>query len=77
LQIAPKDQEQALNAIPLLMQALDSDNQIVRLEATIALGDLGSLAEDAVPAVELVSEDDPVRTIRQAAEESLRRIQAE
>ena len=77
LQIAPNDQEQASNAVPLLMRALDSDNQTVRLEATIALGDLGSLAEDAVPAVELVSEDDPVRTIRQAAEESLRKIQAE
>ena len=77
LQIAPNDQEQSLNAVPLLMRALNSENQTVRLEATIALGDLGSIAEDAIPAIELVSEDDPVRTIRQAAKESLRRIQAE
>ncbi len=77
LQIAPNDKEQALKAIPLLMRALDSDNQTVRLEATIALGDLGSLAQDAVPAIELVSEDDPIRTIRQAAKESLGRIRAE
>ena len=77
LQIAPNDQEQSLNAVPLLMRALNSENQTVRLEATIALGDLGSIAEDAIPTIELVSEDDPVRTIRQAAKESLRRIQAE
>jgi len=77
LQIAPNDKEQALKAIPLLMRALDSDNQTVRLEATIALGDLGSLAQDAVPAIELISEDDPIRTIRQAAKESLGRIRAE
>ena len=77
LQIAPNDKEQALKAIPLLMRALDSDNQTVRLEATIALGDLGPLAQDAVPAIELISDDDPIRTIRQAAKESLGRIRAE
>ena len=51
--------------------------QTVRLEATIALGDLGPQAKDAVPAIELVSEDDPVRTIRLAAQQALEKIRAD
>ncbi|GAG30847.1 unnamed protein product, partial [marine sediment metagenome] len=77
LQIAPDDQEQFENAIPLLTEALTSEEQTVRLEATIALGDLGSQAKDAVPAIELVSEDDPVRMIRLAAQQALEKIRAD
>ena len=76
LQITPDDEEQFKNAVPLLIEALNSDVQAVRLEATIALGDLGPSAKDAVPAIELVSEDDPVRTIRLAAQQALEKIQA-
>ena len=76
LQITPNDEEQFKNAVPLLTEALNSDVQAVRLEATIALGDLGPSAKDAVPAIELVSEDDPVRTIRLAAQQALEKIQA-
>ena len=76
LQITPNDEEQFKNAVPLLTEALNSDVQAVRLEATIALGDLGPSARDAVPAIELVSEDDPVRTIRLAAQQALEKIQA-
>ena len=76
LQITPDDEEQFKNAVPLLTEALSSDVQAVRLEATIALGDLGPSAKDAVPAIELVSEDDPVRTIRLAAQQALEKIQA-
>ena len=54
LQITPNDEEQFKNAVPLLTEALNSDVQAVRLEATIALGDLGPSARDAVPAIELV-----------------------
>jgi HEAT repeat protein len=75
LQIAPNDQEEFENAVPLLTAALDSEEQTVRLEAVIALGDLGSRAKDAVPAIELVSEDDPVRVIRLAAQQALEKIQ--
>ena len=77
LQITPDDQEQFENAIPLLTEALASEVQTIRLEATIALGDLGPRAKDAVPAIELVSEDDPVRTIRLAAQQALEKIQAD
>ena len=77
LQITPDDQEQFENAVPLLTEALASEVQTIRLEAIIALGDLGSRAKDAVPAIELVSEDDPVRTIRSAAQQALEKIQAD
>lgn len=75
LQITPNDQEQFENAVPLLTAALASEEQTVRLEAIIALGDLGSRAKDAVPAIELISEDDPVRTIRLAAQQALEKIE--
>ena len=77
LQITPDDQEQFENAVPLLTEALASEVQTIRLEAIIALGDLGPRAKDAVPAIELVSEDDPVRTIRSAAQQALEKIQAD
>ena len=77
LQITPDDEEQFKNAVPLLTKALNSEVQAVRLEAIIALGDLGRSAKDAVPAIELVSEDDPVRTIRLAAQQALEKIQAD
>lgn len=77
LQITPDDQEQFENAVPLLTEALASEVQTIRLEAIIALGDLGPRAKDAVPAIELVSEDDPVRTIRLAAQQALEKIQAD
>ena len=75
--LEPNDQEQFKNAVPLLTAALTSEEQTVRLEAIIALGDLGSRAKDAVPAIELVSEDDPVRTIRLAAQQALEKIQVD
>ena len=75
LQITPNDQEQFENAVPLLTAALASEEQTVRLEAIIALGDLGSRAKDAAPAIELISEDDPVRTIRLAAQQALEKIE--
>ena len=77
LQITPDDQEQFENAVPLLIEALTSEVQTVRLEAAIVLGDLGPQAKDAVPAIELVSEDDPVRTIRLAAQQALEKIRAD
>ena len=77
LQITPDDQEQFENAVPLLTEALASEEQTIRLEAIIALGDLGPRAKDAVPAMELISEDDPVRTIRLAAQQALEKIQAD
>jgi len=57
-----------------LTTALEAEMQTVRLEAAIALGDLGSRAKTAIPALELLAEDDPIRGIRDAARQSLRKI---
>ena len=74
LQIEPENQERFKQAVPKLTMALQADSQTVRLEAAIALGDLGSRAKDAEPALELLAEDDPIRNIRDAAREALRKI---
>jgi HEAT repeat protein len=74
LQIEPENQKRFERAIPLLTAALEAESQTVRLEAAIALGDLGNRAETAVPALELVAEDDPIRSIRDAARQSLGKI---
>jgi len=74
LQIDPEDQQRFERAIPMLTAALEAESQTVRLEAAIALGDLGSRADTAVPALELLAEDDPIRSIRDAARQSLRKI---
>ena len=74
LQIDPENQERFAEAVPLLTGALESESQTVRLEAAVALGDLGGKAADALPALELVAEDDPIASIRTAAQQSLRKI---
>lgn len=73
-QIEPENQERFKQAVPKLTMALQADSQTVRLEAAIALGDLGSRAKDAEPALELLAEDDPIRNIRDAARQALRKI---
>ncbi len=74
LQIDPDNQERFAEAVPLLTGALESESQTVRLEAAVALGDLGGKAAAALPALELIAEDDPIATIRTAAQQSLRKI---
>jgi len=74
LQIEPDNQSRFEQAVPMLTAALEADTQTVRLEAAIALGDLGSRAKEAIPALELLAEDDPIRSIRDAARQSLRKI---
>jgi HEAT repeat protein len=74
LQIDPDNKERFAEAVPLLTGALESESQTVRLEAAVALGDLGGKAAAALPALELVAEDDPIASIRTAAQQSLRKI---
>lgn len=61
-------------AIPLLRRALRADAEMVRLESAVALGDIGPAAASAVPLLELVAEDDPVKDVRRAAAEAVRKI---
>lgn len=61
-------------AVPRLRKALRSDRELVRLEAAVALGDIGPAARSAVPILELVAEDDPLPAVREAAAAALEKI---
>ena len=74
LQIDPDNSERFADAVPLLASGLESESQTVRLEAAVALGDLGHKAAAAGPALELVAEDDPIADIRSAARHALAKI---
>ncbi|MFM7033986.1 MAG: HEAT repeat domain-containing protein [Planctomycetia bacterium] len=74
LKIEPGSSEHFETAIPLLRKALRSDNDLARLEAAVALGEIGASAEAAIPILEVVSDNDPVRAVRSAATEALSRI---
>jgi HEAT repeat protein len=74
LKVAPEDKSLFERAVPLLRRALRGDREMVRLEAAVALGDIGPAAATAIPMLELVSEDDPVKAIRAAAAEALEKI---
>ena len=74
LKIQPEDASLFTTAVPLLRKALRGDREIVRLEAAVALGDIGTAAETAVPILELVAEDDPVQSVRSAAKQALAKI---
>ena len=51
-------------------------SEVARLEAAVALGDIGPAAASAIPILELVSEDDPVKQVREAAAAALDKIRA-
>ena len=74
LKVNPGDASQFEAAIPLLRRALRGDREMVRLEAAVALGDIGPAAASAVPILELVSEDDPVKQVREAAAAALVKV---
>jgi HEAT repeat protein len=74
LKVAPEDKSLFERAVPLLRRALRGDREMVRLEAAVALGDIGSAAATAIPMLELVAEDDPVKPVRAAAAEALKKI---
>ena len=76
LKIKPDDASQFEAAIPLLRRALRGDRGMVRLEAAVALGDIGPAAASAIPILELVSEEDSVKEVRVAAAAALAKIRA-
>lgn len=76
LKIEPDNKEQIPAAVPLLRKALRSDREVVRLEAILALADLGADASSAVAMLELMAEDDPLPSIRKAAAEAAAKIKA-
>jgi len=74
LAIKPGDSSLFEAAIPRLRRAVRADREVARLEAAVELGDIGPAAASAIPILELVSEDDPVKQVRNAAAEALGKI---
>ena len=74
LKIAPGDTSLLEQAVPALRKAVRSEREIVRLEAAVALGDIGPAAASAIPILELVSEEDPSKPVRTAAAIALAKI---
>jgi len=74
LKIDPEDGTLVEAAIPLLRKALRGQNEMARLEAAVALGDIGPRASSAIPILELVSEEDASRQVRAAAAEALSKV---
>jgi len=76
LKIEPDNKAQVAAAVPVLRKALRGERDLARLEAATALGELGQAAASAVPILELVSEDDPLAAVRNAAAVALGKIRA-
>lgn len=76
IKIDPQDAALLEKAIPALRKAARAEQEIVRLEAVVALGDIGPAAASAIPILELVSEEDAARTVRAAAAEALAKIKS-
>jgi len=76
LKITPDDKSLLDQAIPALRKAVRSDRELVRLEAAVTLGDIGPAAVSAIPILELVSEEDSSRQVRDAAGKALKKIRA-
>lgn len=74
LKIRPDDAELFATAVPKLRRALQDEREMVRLEAVVALGEIGQAAGSARPMLELLAEDDPSRDVRSAAEAALDQI---
>jgi len=74
LKITPDDTSLLDQAIPALRKAVRADREIVRLEAAVTLGDIGPAASSAIPILELVSEEDSSRQVREAAGKALKKI---
>ncbi|HUY92107.1 MAG TPA: HEAT repeat domain-containing protein [Pirellulales bacterium] len=73
LQITPGDQQIVKAAVPGLTKALEDSRPLVRLEAVLALGKLGSQAASAKAALEQLA-DDPDEAVRRAAAEAVEQV---
>lgn len=74
VQIAPQSEDVLAKAIPLLIEGLgDMEREIKRIEIARVLGQLGSAAEEAVPALETALEDESPR-VRAAAADAIEKI---
>lgn len=77
LKIAPEDTALYEMAVPKLCNVLDNERELVRLEAVVSLGEIGGQAEAALPLLEMMAEEDPSRTVRQAAADAVDAIRGD
>jgi HEAT repeat protein len=74
LKIQPDDTSLFDVAIPKLRHTLTKEREMARLEAAVALGEIGPRAATAIPLLEMLAEEDPSRDVRAAAARALKRI---
>lgn len=61
-------------AVPYLVKDLRFDNQNVRIKATVALGELGPAARDAIPSLLIANQDPFDSALRKNAKIALDKI---
>jgi HEAT repeat protein len=64
----------AVTAVPVLIAGLTHERDLVRFEAAVALGELGSTAKPAIDALKKATKDDSAM-VREAATTALKNIQ--
>ncbi len=74
LKIKPDDKSLFASAIPKLRHTLNQEQELVRLEAAVALGEIGPAASTALPLLEMLAEEDPSHHVRAAAAAAVKRI---
>jgi HEAT repeat protein len=76
LKINPDDASLFKAAVPKLRHTLNEESQLARLEAAVALGEIGPPASTALPMLDMMAEEDPSPEVRTAAEAAAKRIRA-
>ncbi len=73
LQIQPGEQRLAAVAAPMLLEALNSEYELVRAEAVAALGERSDFGKRAIPQLKKLLQD-PSPLVRDRAAEALKRL---
>jgi HEAT repeat protein len=73
MRIGPPSAELTQMAVPMLTAALNSEREMVRIEAAMSLGDLGKAAASALPSLEKAQQD-PSPNVRSAAAQAVKQI---
>ena len=69
--IGDADGEEAMNAIPALIKALQSEQVHLRFASAWALGEIGAATQDVISALEKGAKDDAVEQVKQACKDAL------
>jgi HEAT repeat protein len=76
LKLKPDDASLFERAIPKLRHTLNQERPLARLEAAVALGEIGPPASTALPMLDMMAEEDPSPEVRAASEAAAKRIRA-